>query len=104
MEVESFLDRFEDFPDHRIDRKKLYTVLEILIVALCGTIFGCEGWEDLEDYGKTGRFKAHTHGQRFCLWGFFLRKQKGCNFLKTRIGGMVAPKQGSFMCQMMYAG
>lgn len=53
MTPESFLDHFEDFPDHRIDRKKLYTVQEILIVALCGTICGCEGWEDLEDYGKT---------------------------------------------------
>ena len=53
MKEEGFLDHFEDFPDHRIDRKKLYTVQEILIVALCGIICGCEGWEDLEDYGKT---------------------------------------------------
>lgn len=48
MIAESFLDHFEDFPDHRINRKKLYIVQEILLVALCGTILGCE---DLEEYG-----------------------------------------------------
>ena len=52
METCSFLDYFEDMPDHRIDRKKLYPCNELLLLTLCAVISGAEGWSDVEDYGE----------------------------------------------------
>lgn len=49
---DGFLDYFKEVPDHRIDRRKLHTVEEILFVAFCGTIAGCDSWDDLEAFGK----------------------------------------------------
>ncbi|MBW2993929.1 ISAs1 family transposase [Candidatus Woesearchaeota archaeon] len=48
----NFLDYFSTLEDHRIDRKKLYPMEEILLLTLCGVICGCEGWADLEEFGK----------------------------------------------------
>ena len=48
-----FIDFFSDIPDHRMDRRKLYAVGEILLVTFCGMIAGCDGWDDLELFGKT---------------------------------------------------
>lgn len=49
----SFIDFFSEIPDHRIDRRKLHGVEEILLVTFCGVIAGCDSWEDLELFGKT---------------------------------------------------
>lgn len=43
---------FRTVPDHRIERKKLYPVEELLLVAFCGVIAGCDGWDDLELFGE----------------------------------------------------
>lgn len=51
--VPGFIDFFKQIPDHRIERRKLHSVEEILLVAFCGVIAGCEGWDDLELFGKT---------------------------------------------------
>jgi len=48
-----FLDFFKTIPDHRISRHKRHEVEEILLVTFCGIITGCEGWNDIELYGKT---------------------------------------------------
>src|SRR5258708_6521204 len=48
-----FIDFFSQIPDHRMDRRKLHPVEEILLVAFCGMIAGCDSWEDLELFGKT---------------------------------------------------
>lgn len=48
-----FLDFFRQIPDHRIERRKAHQVEEILLVTFCGVITGCEGWDDIELYGKT---------------------------------------------------
>lgn len=48
-----FIDFFSQIPDHRLDRRKLHPVEEILLVTFCGMIAGCDSWEDLELYGKT---------------------------------------------------
>ena len=52
-ELEGFIDFFKKVPDHRIERKKLHPVEEILLLAFCATIAGCDGWDDIELYGKT---------------------------------------------------
>jgi predicted transposase YbfD/YdcC len=46
-----FLDFIEEIPDHRIERKKLYSVAEIIFCAFCGFIANCNSWEDLETFG-----------------------------------------------------
>jgi len=48
-----FLDYFKNLPDHRIERRKLYPVEEILLLTFCGIISGCDSWEDIEIFGKT---------------------------------------------------
>jgi predicted transposase YbfD/YdcC len=47
-----FIDFFRSIPDHRMERKKLHPVPEIMLVAFCGVIAGCESWDDIELYGE----------------------------------------------------
>ena len=47
-----FIDFFKEVPDHRVDRKKLHSVEEILLVTFCGMIAGCDSWNDLELFGS----------------------------------------------------
>ena len=49
----SFLDFFCEIPDHRVNRCKRHAVEEILLVAFCGIIAGCDSWDDLELFGQT---------------------------------------------------
>ena len=48
-----FLDFFKEIPDHRIERRKLYSVEEILLLSFCAVISGCSSWDDIELYGQT---------------------------------------------------
>lgn len=48
-----FIDFFRNIPDHRIERKKLHRVEELLLVTFCGVIAGCDSWDDFELFGKT---------------------------------------------------
>ena len=64
---ESFEDFSSDLGDHRIERNKLHGVEEILFLSLCAIICGCEGWRDIERYGKLKldflrSFFSYTHG------------------------------------------
>jgi predicted transposase YbfD/YdcC len=43
---------FTQLKDPRIERKKLYPLMEILFVVLCGTICGAESWRDFVLFGK----------------------------------------------------
>lgn len=47
-----FIDFCREIPDHRINRRKLHPVEEILLVTFCGIIAGCESWEDMELFGE----------------------------------------------------
>lgn len=51
-ELASFLDTFEQLDDPRIDRRKLHPLLEILLLTVCGVAAGCDGWADIEQFGK----------------------------------------------------
>jgi hypothetical protein len=44
----SLIDHFSDLDDPRIDRSKLHKLIDILVIAICATICGAEGWEDFE--------------------------------------------------------
>ena len=49
----NFLDQFETIEDPRMDRNQLYPVSEILLVTFLAVICGAEGWQDVENYGKS---------------------------------------------------
>lgn len=49
---EGFLDYFTELKDPRSSRNRLYSMAEILLVALCAAICGAEGWQDVEDFGN----------------------------------------------------
>jgi len=48
----SFLDYIGELEDPRIERGKLHSMADILFLTLVGVISGCEGWKDIEYYGK----------------------------------------------------
>lgn len=48
----SLLAHFADLTDPRVDRTKLHQLLDILVIAMCATICGAEGWEDFSEFGK----------------------------------------------------
>lgn len=48
----NFLDEFESIDDPRLERNRLYTISEILLVTFLSVICGAEGWQDVENYGK----------------------------------------------------
>ena len=48
----SFVDNFAELSDPRSQRNQLYSVEEILLLSLCASICGAEGWQDVEDFGK----------------------------------------------------
>jgi predicted transposase YbfD/YdcC len=43
---------FGAIPEPRIERSRLYPLIEILVIAICGVICGADNWEDIEDFGK----------------------------------------------------
>jgi predicted transposase YbfD/YdcC len=49
----SFAAHLADLPDPRVDRTKLYDLLDILVIVLCAVISGAEGWTDIAQYGRT---------------------------------------------------
>ena len=49
----NFLDIFQGIDDPRSERNRLYTMSEILLVTLSASICGAEGWQDVEDFGKS---------------------------------------------------
>jgi predicted transposase YbfD/YdcC len=56
-----FCGYFDKINDTRINRKKLYSLSEMLFVCLCGSICGCESWRDFVDFGniKLEFFRKH---------------------------------------------
>ena len=39
--------------DPRIERTKRHSLLDIIIIAICGVICGADSWVDIELFGKT---------------------------------------------------
>lgn len=65
--AQSFNSYFSELKDPRIKRKKLYPLVEILFVVLCGSICGAESWRDFVLFGKEKidflrRYFPFTHG------------------------------------------
>lgn len=45
------LDCLESVADPRVKRRKRHKLSDILVIAVCGFIAGCEGWVDVELFG-----------------------------------------------------
>jgi predicted transposase YbfD/YdcC len=58
--LELFAPFFESLPDPRVERCKRYDLLEIIILALCGTLANADGWVDIERFcrAKLGFFRT----------------------------------------------
>ena len=52
---QSLIDHFSGIEDPRIDRSKRHQLIDILVIAICATICGAEGWEDFELFGNCKR-------------------------------------------------
>lgn len=50
--IVSITEAFENLTDPRIERTRWHELVDIVVIAICGTICGCDSWEDLPRYGK----------------------------------------------------
>ena len=65
--LSAFESHFGKPKDPRINRKKLYPLVEILLIVLCGSICGAESWRDFVLFGKKKldfiqKYYAYKHG------------------------------------------
>lgn len=49
---DSLMEAFAELPDPRIDRNKEHKLMDILVIALCGVIAGCEACTQLAAFGR----------------------------------------------------
>lgn len=42
---------FSDLPDPRVNRRKVYPLLEIVFLVVSAAISGCDGWKAIKDFG-----------------------------------------------------
>jgi len=52
MQLDAFSEFFSDLHDPRQSAKISYPLFDILFLTVCAVIGGCEGWEDIEDFGQ----------------------------------------------------
>jgi predicted transposase YbfD/YdcC len=52
MQLHAFSEFFSDLHDPRQSAKIAYPLFDILFLTVCAVIGGCEGWEDIEDFGQ----------------------------------------------------
>jgi predicted transposase YbfD/YdcC len=48
---ETIQQHFGTIPEPRLERTRLYELMEILVIAICAVICGADSWEDIEDFG-----------------------------------------------------
>jgi hypothetical protein len=44
---------FENLADPRIQRSRRHELFDLVVVALCATLAGSDGWADIERFGKS---------------------------------------------------
>jgi predicted transposase YbfD/YdcC len=64
---ELFTPYFDNLTDPRVDRTKRHSLLDLIVVALCATLGGANGWADIERFGQAKlaffrTFLALPHG------------------------------------------
>ena len=46
------INHFSSLKDPRVERTKKHKLLDIIILAICGVLAGCLGWEEIEIFGS----------------------------------------------------
>ncbi len=54
----SFIECFADLQDPRVERNRLYPLIEILLLTVCAILSGAEGWEAMEEFGRASAYKS----------------------------------------------
>lgn len=49
MDRLSIVDLFSQLPDPRVERTRRHKLVDILMIVLLGTIWGCKGWDEMYD-------------------------------------------------------
>lgn len=52
MSFDSFTHYFSNIQEPRQSAKITDSLIDILFLTLCAVIAGCDGWEDIEDFGE----------------------------------------------------
>ena len=50
MPTISIIDAFADLPDPRLDRTRLHSLSDVIVLTLCGVLCGVDNWVDLERF------------------------------------------------------
>ena len=53
--VATISNHFSSLEDPRIERSKLHSLLDIVVIAICAVICGADNWVDVENFGKAKR-------------------------------------------------
>jgi len=49
--VPPLMDYFKDIKDPRVERNKIYPLIEVIVITILAIMASAEGWEDIETYG-----------------------------------------------------
>ncbi len=53
-------EHFGSITDPRIERTKLHKLIDILVIAICAMICGCDNWEDIAEFGEAKQERFAT--------------------------------------------
>lgn len=48
----SLVDHFSEIVDPRMERNRLHSLTDIIVLTVCAVICGCETWEEIQEYGQ----------------------------------------------------
>jgi predicted transposase YbfD/YdcC len=55
LKAETLFERVGEIKDPRVERTKLHSLKDILVMAVCGTICGADNWEEIAEFGESKR-------------------------------------------------
>ncbi len=55
LKAQTLFDRVSEIKDPRVERTKLHSLRDILVIAVCGTICGANNWEEIADFASRTR-------------------------------------------------
>lgn len=53
MSKMSIKEAFELIVDPRVNRRRQHNLIDIIVLAICGTVSGCQGWVEIVDFAET---------------------------------------------------
>lgn len=51
---------FAGLTDPRLERTREHKLLDIVLIAVCATICGADGWVEIEEFGQAKQIWLHT--------------------------------------------